>query len=74
MSDEPPLEEWARENAVLEAVRIARRSPFEDFERDVRPRLARLTREQLAVLEEALTSMEEGSGLGDHAPDGPSLS
>ena len=58
MSDEPPLERWARQIAVLEAVRIARRSPFEDFERDVRPRLARLTREQLRVMEESLVTLE----------------
>ena len=58
MSDEPPLEKWARQIAVLEAVRIARRSPFEDFERDVRPRLARLTREQLRVMEESLVALE----------------
>ena len=58
MSDEPPLERWARQIAVLEAVRIARRSPFEDFERDVRPRLARLTREQLRVMEESLVALE----------------
>jgi hypothetical protein len=58
MSDEPPLERWERQIAVLEAVRIARRSPFEDFERDVRPRLARLTREQLRVMEESLITLE----------------
>ena len=44
---------------MLEAIRIARRMPFEDFERDVRPRLARLTREQRAIVEDGLVELEE---------------
>lgn len=59
MGEQPPLEEWAREVAMLEAIRIARRMPFEDFERDVRPRLARLTREQRAIVEDGLVELEE---------------
>jgi hypothetical protein len=56
---EPPIEEWSRRLALLEAARIARRLPFEDFERDVRPRLARLTREQRAQIEETLADLED---------------
>jgi hypothetical protein len=59
MSDVPPLEQWAREEALREVERIARRMPFEDFQRDVRPRLARLTREQLALLEDRLAELEQ---------------
>jgi hypothetical protein len=59
VGEQPPLEEWAREVAMLEAIRIARRMPFEDFERDVRPRLARLTREQRAIVEDGLVELEE---------------
>jgi hypothetical protein len=59
MDDPPPLEEWEREVALLETIRIARRMPFEEFERDVRPRLARLTREQRGIVEEGLVALEE---------------
>jgi hypothetical protein len=52
----PPLT-WAREAAVDELDRIVRRFPFEDFDRDVRPRLARLALEQRATVEEGLISV-----------------
>jgi len=51
------LEEWAREEALRELARIARRLPFEDFERDVRPRLARLTPGRRELIEDTLESM-----------------
>ena len=55
--DRPPLDKWAREAAVDELARIVRRFPFEDFDRDVQPRLARLTPEQRAIVEEGLGSL-----------------
>lgn len=59
---EPPLETWAREEAVREALRITQRLPYADFDRDVRPRLNRLTHEQrrlLATTLERLTQPQE---------------
>ena len=55
--DGPPLDKWAREAAVDEFARIVRRFPFEDFDRDVRPRLARLTQEQRAIVEAGLVRL-----------------
>ena len=59
---DPPVVSWSREVALAEVARILRRLPFEDFERDVRPRLARLTREQRVLVEDALCILEGDSG------------
>jgi hypothetical protein len=59
VSEGPPLEQWMREAAVDELARIAGRLPFEDFDRGVQPRLARLTPEQRAVVEEGLVRLLE---------------
>ena len=48
-----------RAGASAEVARIMRRLPFEDFDRDVRPRLARLSREQRALVEEGLIAIED---------------
>jgi hypothetical protein len=43
---EPPLEDWSRAEALREVLRVARGLDGEDFERDVLPRLRRLTPDQ----------------------------
>lgn len=63
-----PLKEWAREAALEELARVVSRFPFEDFDRDARPRLARLTVEQRAIVEEGLAGLlgrAEGRGRAD---------
>jgi hypothetical protein len=55
---DPPLETWARDEAMREAMCIARRMPYADYDRDVRPRLNRLTREQRRLLATTLESLE----------------
>jgi hypothetical protein len=56
---DPPLETWAREEAMREALRMAKRLPYADYERDVRPRLNRLTREQRQLLATTLECLVE---------------
>ena len=66
----PPLKEWAHEAAIDEFARVAKRFRREDFDRDVRPRLARLTREQLAMVEAGLLARDAGR---DGAMRGPAF-
>jgi hypothetical protein len=58
--DEPPLEQWEREGVLLAAMEIARILPHGDVDRDVRPRLRRLTRAQREVLDETLSAADDG--------------
>ncbi len=53
------MADWARREALEELARIAVGLPFEDFDLDVRPRLARLTLEQRAIVEEGLLRLLE---------------
>jgi hypothetical protein len=53
-----PIQRWAREEALRETVRIARDLPSEDFERDVLPRLSRLTPDQRRIVLEGLRGWE----------------
>lgn len=68
----PPLEEWTRQAAQEELMRIVRRLPFEDFRRDIRPRLARLTPEQRAIVEGELVRLarlvQEKEATGSDVP------
>jgi hypothetical protein len=57
-----PIEYWAREEALREAARIVRRLPFEDYDRDVRPRLRRLTPAQRALVHETLRRLARSEG------------
>jgi hypothetical protein len=50
----PPLDRWSREEALHEAARIVKRLPFEDYDRDVRPRLRRLTPAQRVLVRDTL--------------------
>ena len=52
------IERWAREEAVREATRIARRLPTHDVQRDVMAPLSRLTSDQRRLVLEALRSWE----------------
>jgi hypothetical protein len=61
----PPLESWAREEALREAARIVRRLPFEDYDRDVRPRLRRLTEGQRALVRDTLRRLSRSEGAAD---------
>jgi hypothetical protein len=56
--DEPPLEQWAREHALREVYRIAQELPHGIFEETIKPRLARLTKGQRAILEAGLLVLE----------------
>jgi len=58
MPETPPIEDWARQGALMEVFRIARELPDADFERDVEPRLARLTPGQRVILEAGLLLLE----------------
>ncbi len=46
MDRDPPIEDWEQAEALEEILRIARGIGREDFERDVMPRLRRLSRAQ----------------------------
>jgi hypothetical protein len=59
MPDHPPIDEWAHQAALIEVFRIARGLRDVDFERDVRPRLTRLTSEQRVILEDGLLLLED---------------
>ena len=61
--NEPPIDEWSRELALRELARILRRLPFEDHDRDVERRLARLTQEQHDTIEATLIVEATLSGL-----------
>jgi hypothetical protein len=52
---DPPLEQWAEEEALRQVKRIARTmETSSDFDRDVVPLLRRLTSEQLDLVEDRL--------------------
>jgi hypothetical protein len=70
---DPPIDDWARQHALLEVCRIARELPNPDFERDVQPRLGRLTPGQRAILEAGvllLLEAEEPWGINRGDPAG----
>jgi hypothetical protein len=60
--DAPPIEDWSRDEALREAARIVRRLPFEDYERDVQPRLRRLTPGQRQLVSETLRRLARSEG------------
>jgi hypothetical protein len=62
MDASPPLDRWSREEALREAIRIARRLPFEDYDRDVRPRLRRLTPAQQVLVRDTLRRWARSEG------------
>jgi len=62
MMEGVPIDDWAREEALREAARIVRRLPFEDYDRDVRPRLRRLTPAQQALVRETLRRLARSEG------------
>lgn len=66
--DEPPVSGWSDEEVPRELVRLARGVGSEDFDRDVAPRLARLTAEQRAAVAGAIDTL-----LGRHRPPSPGL-
>ena len=53
MRDRPALAEWEEEGALRELVRLAVGLTYEDFDRDVLPRLRRLTPAQRAMVRRA---------------------
>ncbi len=55
---EPPIDDWARQHARREVVRIAREAPDGDFDGHVASRLRRLTPGQRAILEAGLILLE----------------
>ncbi len=59
----PPLDRWSRDEALREAARIARRLPFEDYDRDVRPRLRRLTPAQRVLVRDTLRGWAHPEGV-----------
>ena len=61
---DPPLAEWAEEDALRELLRLAVGLPHEDFDRDVLPRLRRLTADQRAVLRRALARTTDSADTG----------
>ena len=68
MDTEPPVDAWEEAEALREVLRIARGVRHEDFERDVVPRLRRLSsaqRVRVAQAMEAALKQEFGEG-----PDG----
>jgi len=63
---DPPTDEWSRAEALQEILRIARGLEGEDFERDVLPRLRRLTAEQRRLVAQALRrTLDEARARGD---------
>jgi hypothetical protein len=66
--DEPPIERWAREEALRQLARIATAmDQSRDFEREVAPLLRRLTAKQLAIVEGWLGVLDDRQSL-DEAP------
>jgi hypothetical protein len=55
---DPPIARWSQEEALREIVRIARRLPAGDAERQVAARLDRLTPEQRRIVREGLQGWE----------------
>jgi hypothetical protein len=55
---DPPIDRWSQEEALREIVRIARGMPASGAEREVAPRLARLTPEQRRIVREGLRGWE----------------
>jgi len=69
---EPPLDDWSRAEMLREVLRVARGLDQEEFERDVLPRLRRLTDDQRRqVLEAMRATVEEAKRLGDWRQPGP---
>ncbi len=64
--NEPPLPEWSRAEALQEVLRIARGLDAEDFDRDVLPRLRRLTEDQRRDVVQAMrATLEDAHRRGD---------
>ena len=63
---EPPTNEWARAVALREILRIGRGLGREEFERDVLPRLRRLSQEQRRQVAGALrATLAQAPARGD---------
>lgn len=54
MNGDPPIEDWQEAEALREILRIARGLETEDFDRDVAPRLRRLSAAQRAKVAEVI--------------------
>jgi len=67
---EPPTETWSRAEALREILRIGRGLGYEDFERDVLPRLRRLSVDQRRQVARAMRSaLAEARARGDWQKD-----
>jgi len=70
MIGEPPTDAWSRAEALREILRIGRGLGREDFERDVLPRLRRLSRDQRRQVVRAIRStLAEAQARGDWQKD-----